>query len=436
MASISKEMKTKDGRRYFIITVSRGRGNSPYRTRWYRPQGLSDTVVQHRLETFAGKYETECKGGKVLLREDRKAQAAAEAAEAAKIQTVKQYGDKVFMPAKELTISENTRTSYRSMLDLNIYPSIGSVLMTDITPTMCRKVLADYQREHAHSSVIKLYVVMNLLFDMAFQDDVIPISPMLKVKRPAPKASEEKKEESEKAYSDEEIAYILDCVDKEPLKWKLFFYIMNDTGMRRGEVCGLQWSDIDFDEGIITVRHNIQYTTAEKVKDKKTGKIRLYDKDADAEEYSDKDIVKAYDKRPKNGKTRPIDFDKELITPLLKEWHLQTPSKWVFPREDDLKEPMFPQDPNGFFRKFAETYGIDGFHPHKIRHSTASRLIRNGADIASVSERLGHSDKAVTLRMYVHSDQEGMKKAGQIGRDAIKAAREKLQAANAGQSEV
>lgn len=61
-------------------------------------------------------------------------------------------------------------------------------------------------------------------------------------------------------------------------------------------------------------------------------------------------------------------------------------------------------------------------HPHKLRHTFASIAITNGADIASVSEALGHSDKAVTLRMYTHAAQESICQAAQIVRDAIEKA--------------
>ena len=47
-------------------------------------------------------------------------------------------------------------------------------------------------------------------------------------------------------------------------------------------------------------------------------------------------------------------------------------------------------------------------------------IITNGADVASVSEKLGHSDKAITLRMYTHADQESIRRASQIFRDALK----------------
>ncbi len=76
-------------------------------------------------------------------------------------------------------------------------------------------------------------------------------------------------------------------------------------------------------------------------------------------------------------------------------------------------------------QKFSERYNVPGLHPHKLRHTFASIAITNGADVASVSEKLGHSDKAVTLRMYTHADQESMRRASQIFRDALKKAEQK-----------
>ncbi|MCD8087327.1 MAG: tyrosine-type recombinase/integrase, partial [Oscillospiraceae bacterium] len=88
------------------------------------------------------------------------------------------------------------------------------------------------------------------------------------------------------------------------------------------------------------------------------------------------------------------------------------------------QEPMNPQSPTRYFAKFGRKYGIDDFHPHKLRHTSASIAILHGADIVSVSSRLGHSDTAVTLRMYAHANEESIRRAGQIVRDALKASGE------------
>ena len=98
----------------------------------------------------------------------------------------------------------------------------------------------------------------------------------------------------------------------------------------------------------------------------------------------------------------------------------KTASAFVFTQEDS-SVPMNPQSPTRDMKKFADRHGIQGLRPHKLRHSFASVAITSGADIASVSEKLGHSDKAVTLRMYTHADQESIKRASNIFRNALKA---------------
>lgn len=65
-------------------------------------------------------------------------------------------------------------------------------------------------------------------------------------------------------------------------------------------------------------------------------------------------------------------------------------------------------------------YGVENMHPHKLRHSFASVAITNGADIASVSEKLGHADKSTTLRLYTHADEKSIKRAGDIFREALR----------------
>ena len=127
---------------------------------------------------------------------------------------------------------------------------------------------------------------------------------------------------------------------------------------------------------------------------------------------------------PKNGRNRTIDVDPQIIA-LLRELRLEQSKKaisqYVFTQEGRA-EPIHPQSPARYLQNFARKYGVQGLHPHKLRHSFASIAITNGADIASVSEKLGHTDKAVTLRMYTHADQESIKRASQIFRDAIKQA--------------
>ena len=395
MASI-KQMETKDGRRFFQICVSRGYGKAPYKTRWYWPDGWSKRTAEREAAKQAAAFELACKNGEVLNRAQEREKAAREAAEAAKLKTVRQYADGVFMPTKEATFSENARSSYRMFLDKHILPVLGDVLLVEVSPAMISKLLIDFQRAgYAHATTVKLYNILNGIFEMAFLDDSIPMNPMLRVKRPAPRKDEQPKEESDKAYTVQELSYILSCAAQEPLQWQTYISLAADTGLRRGECCGLQWSDIDFKAGAVTVRRNLQYTAAAGV----------------------------YATSPKNGKVRVVDVGPDTLALLkqLREKQAQSCiSKWCFTQEGTA-EPMHPQSPTRYFQKFGQRYGVKDFHPHKLRHSSASIAITSGADVVSVSERLGHSDTAVTLRMYAHANEESIRRAGQTVRDALKA---------------
>jgi len=83
---------------------------------------------------------------------------------------------------------------------------------------------------------------------------------------------------------------------------------------------------------------------------------------------------------------------------------------------------LLPNELNWYMDKLSSRYDIPHFHPHKLRHTFASIAITSGADVASVSEKLGHSNKAFTLQMYTHANQESMKRASQIYREALKKA--------------
>ena len=398
MAS-TKLMETKDGKRFFKISVSRGYGKTPYTTRWYWPDGWSKRTAERELAKVAAEFELKCGNGEVLNRAEIKQKDAEKQAEAAKLKTVRQYANGVFMPTKETTFSENARSSYRMFLDKHIFPVIGDTLLVDISPAMISKLLVDFQKAgYAHATAVKLYNILNGIFEMAFLDDSIPINPMLKVKRPAPRKDEAPKEEADKALTVKELSRVLSCVEQEPLKWQAYINLAADSGARRGELCGLQWSDIEWSKGTVSIRRNLQYTTAAGV----------------------------YETSPKNGKTRTVDVGEETLALLLKHRREQSAehlSKWVF-TQDGTADPMHPQSPTRYFKKFGAKYGIEDFHPHKLRHSSASIAITNGADIVSVSERLGHSDTAVTLRMYAHANVESIRRAGQTVRDALKAQNE------------
>lgn len=429
MASISKIQTTKDGRRYWRISVSRGYGNAPYTSRFYWPEGknglpISEKVALRDRDKFVRQFEQDCADGKVQNRKEKKAeeeeQRKLEEEERAKLEalkTVRKYGDGVFMPTKLQSISENTRLSYETNLSKHIYPVIGDTLLVEVTSAMISKLLLDFRKNHSYGSAVKVYNVLNGLFEMALFDDSIPVSPMNKVKRPKQKKDEKAVTEADKAFTAQELNYVLSCVANEPIKWQAFLYLAADTGCRRGELVGMQWSDIDWKKKAVTIKHNIQYSKAKGVYDvtPKGGCFRVVDLGDDTIE-----VLRKY----KAELTKP-DEDNETVVDIneyRKKKEADLP-KWIF-TVDGSDQPMFPTSPTRYFKTFGETYNVPGFHPHMLRHTSASLSLTNGGDVKSIADRLGHKDASVTLRMYAHANDESIRAAGQAARNALKQKKE------------
>ena len=118
---------TKDGQTFYEIRVSRGRARSYLTTRWYPPAGWSQKAIDRALTKEAAEFERRCHEGEVTSRAEQKENDLRQKQEIAKIQTLRQYGEKVFMPAKTVTMSENGRCAYQGNLDHWIYPHSGRV---------------------------------------------------------------------------------------------------------------------------------------------------------------------------------------------------------------------------------------------------------------------------------------------------------------------
>lgn len=115
MASYRK-LTTKDGRPFYEISVSRGRGKSRLTRRWYPPDGWSRKAIERELAAVAAEFERQSDAGEIITRAEQREREAQAAAEAAKILTLRQYGERVFMPSKAVTMSENGRSNYQSYL--------------------------------------------------------------------------------------------------------------------------------------------------------------------------------------------------------------------------------------------------------------------------------------------------------------------------------
>ena len=392
--STTRRKVAKDGTVSYEISVSRGRGKSRPTTQWYPPKNWSQKAIDRELAKVAAEFERAVKAGEIVTREEKNERDRQAALAEAEIQTFRQYCEMVFMPDLTARCSENTRASYQGNLDNWIYPAIGDTKFPHIKPVHIEMLFTSMQKKKlANSTIIKIYTILSSIMRKAYRTGVIESNPMDRVERPKPR-KEERKKKTPDTCSIEEVQRIWSCLGNEPLMWRALIHLLIDTGMRRGECCGLMWKNIDFKTGTITICQTVNYTV-------------------------DKGV---YVDTTKNGKTWTVDvapYVLDLLRQLRVEQGRTTGfSQFVFTKHNST-DPMHPQSPTGYLKKFEDKYGIKGLHPHKLRHSFASIAITSGADVASVSEILGHSDKAVTLRMYTHADEASKKRASNIYRNAL-----------------
>lgn len=413
MAS-TKLMETKDGRRFFQIAVSRGYGKAPYKTRWYWPDGWSRRTAEREVAKQAAEFERACAAGEVMNRAQAKEKAAQEAAEAASIRTFREYGERVFMPGKRINCAEKTRTYYQGALDHHLYPAFGDYRLPDITSAQLTAFFLKLRESSlAHSTIIGIYVTCNQLFKQAYLDESISRNPMDRVQRPRQRKDEQKKDVE--AFTAEELKSIFGMLEDESLKWRCFVRLLIDTGIRRGEACAMRWENIDLQQNAALIKENLCYTPDKGIyiDVTKTGRERVVyftpEVAALLRQYKSEQIAATNRRKDRLVKDRqPLAFEK-IVVP-----------EYVF-TERGNSSPMHPDAVNRFFQKFGKKHNIE-IHAHKLRHSFASLAIVNGSDIASVSEVLGHADKATTLRVYSHADEESKRRAAGIVAAAIKQA--------------
>lgn len=155
MASTRKRT-TKDGIIFYEIRISRSRGKSYLTTRWYPPNGWSQKAIDRTLAKEAAEFERRCREGEIVSRAEQKENDLQQKRGAAKVQTLHQYGEAVFMPTKSITMSENGRCAYHGSLNHWIHPALGNLKMPDIAPANISSLLLSMQSKgKPHATCIK-----------------------------------------------------------------------------------------------------------------------------------------------------------------------------------------------------------------------------------------------------------------------------------------
>ena len=410
---MSKTLRVRrNGTRVYEIRVSRGRDPitgkqlTPYSMTWTIPENYSDKKAEREASKIEGEFIAKCKAGEVLTKQEemQRRKVEAEQEERSKLEQASKptYAEyvKLYLKRFEAGHAPGTVVSYRQALE-RAEKTFGKYKLEDITKGMMRQYITDLQDTSGmkYNTYNRHYTILRLMFESAVEDGTLVESPMRDLKRPR-KSKDEKLSDGidDKAYDETEVTYILNCINKEPLRWRALITFMLDTGCRRGEVAGLKWNNVDLSTGEVTICNNLQYTKEKGV----------------------------YETSPKSGKSRTIFLTKPALA-IMKEWKYEQTvirfrnaipiSGYCFEGKDG--QGMNPSCISAYFNKLGKVYNIPHFHPHALRHTMATISIANGADIVSVSKKLGHANTSITLNVYSHANEEAQRRANEILENAI-----------------
>ena len=373
MASIRKRGSS------YLIVVSMGydyNGNSvkPQQKTVRPPEGLTPKQIEKWLQEQAVMFEMDCKNGSQQVNRSI---------------TLGKYVELWLRDIAPHKLAKSTLA--RDKQDIaRFLPHLGNYKLADLRPEHFRSYYAELRKvknsvtgkplsEHTVEGVHAC--ICGILSD-AMEGGYLDHNPAWRTY----KYSGKKKE---KTIADEEtMRLVMKALEKESIKYETYFKLIIATGMRRGECCGLKWSDIDFKNRAIHVQRNVVKITGEEI----------------------------FVKEPKTSTgNRYVYFSPEMES-LLKEyrhecdWQTEsydnrklTEDDYVF-RKSGCQLPMTPSTFTWRFKLILKKHGLpEQLNVHSLRHSNASLLIANGADVATVAGLLGHSQPSTTLDIYTHA---------------------------------
>lgn len=173
------------------------------------------------------------------------------------------------------------------------------------------------------------------------------------------------------------------------------------TGIRRGELFGLEWKDIDFENGYLEIVRASQYIGNKTLitKEPKTKSSRRMMKLSN-------DIIKIL------NSYRVWQIEQRFK--IGSEWH---DTDRLFTQWNGL--PMYPDSLTKWFNKFLKRHNLRQVTLHSLRHTNATLMIAEGTDIRTVASRLGHSNTSTTLNIYTHALKSKDTQAAEVLNDIL-----------------
>lgn len=369
----------KDGKIVsYEIRVHRGRDADgkqlkPYTTTYKPREGMTEKQITKELNRIATLFEEECRNG--LASTEQK--------------TFSEYASYVIDLKEQSGLKHSTALSYKEKLerinDENL-SGFGFMKLKNIRPEHLNKFYIALSKEGVNKktgtglspkTILEHHRFISVVLENAFKEQLVPFNTAQRAMPP-----KQRKKEAE-CFELEEVTAIIDAVENEPIKWKALTHLFITTGARRGELLGLHWKDVNFDDNSIYLCNNLLYSP-----DRGTYCTTL-----------------------KTGENRRVSISEEVLKMLR---HLKTEqskeqlqigsksvaSGFVFTQWNGA--PMHPDSVTDYFNKLSERFNLPHINPHKFRHTQASLLINSGVDIVAVSKRLGHAKVSTTTDIYAH----------------------------------
>ena len=324
-----------------------------YTKTWSPAPAMTTRQAEKEAQRQAEIFESECKGGKNLTNNLTLAEFCGE-----------------YLNDMKGVLAERTHSYYISVIEKAIKPFFESLKVTEIKPVHVQRFVNMLNNSGISPATVKRKLaVLKSILNLAVKRDIIDISPARAEKLTMPKIHNKEV----KIFSRQEVTEIMKKSDCEPLQFRVLIHLAIITGMRRGELAGLKFSDVDYENCTITVSRSAYKMTGKPVKTK----------------------------TPKNNKDRTIAITPQILHLLrmLKIMKKAGANDWIFP--DKNGNIINPQRITDQFRRFLKKNGLPVRKFHTLRHTSATLMLYGGVDIRQVQSRLGHGN-IKTTQIYLH----------------------------------
>ena len=386
MASIRKK------RNSYEIRVSCGydlNGKQKFQQMTWKPEeGMTPKQIEKEVNRQAVLFEEKCLKGQVTANVK-----------------FEEFAEQWFQEYARLNLKN---TSYEKMKQLppRVYPAIGHLRLDRITGRHIQQFINDLALNGRNKKNGKPLSRKTVVHHLNFISDIFAYAVKMNMlsDNPCRNVTIPKGETKEKnIYTVEELAQIFELLDNEdvPTKYRVFIKLAVYSGFRRGELLGLEWKDINWENNLISVRRTSNYTVEQGT-------------------YTDTTKTKK-SKRTLRFPDHVMDMLREFKEEQDKEREMLC-NKWkdtdrLFTQWDG--SPMGNCTPYSWFMKFCKRNNIRFCDLHSLRHLHASLLINAGVDVATVSTDLGHSTPTTTLGKYTHEFQEAQARTSNIIENAL-----------------